>query len=27
VVVRYDRLFELEWYDPGASGPRVLDQS
>jgi hypothetical protein len=24
VVVRYDRLFELEWYDPGASGPRVL---
>jgi len=25
VVVRYDRLFTLEWYDPGASGPRVLD--
>ena len=25
VVVRYDRLFELEWYDPGASGPRVID--
>ncbi len=24
LVVRYDRLFELEWYDPGASGPRVL---
>jgi hypothetical protein len=24
VVVRYDRLFILEWYDPGASGPRVL---
>ena len=24
VVVRYDRLFTLEWYDPGASGPRVL---
>jgi hypothetical protein len=24
VVVRYDRLFELEWYDPGASGSRVL---
>lgn len=23
-VVRYDRLFSLEWYDPGASGPRVL---
>lgn len=22
VVVRYDRLFELEWYDPGASGPQ-----
>ena len=25
VVVRYDRLFELEWYEPGASGPRVVD--
>jgi hypothetical protein len=25
VVVRYDRLFTLEWYDPGASGPRVID--
>ena len=24
VVVQYDRLFTLEWYDPGASGPRVL---
>jgi hypothetical protein len=24
MVVRYDRLFTLEWYDPGASGPRVL---
>jgi hypothetical protein len=24
VVVRYNRLFTLEWYDPGASGPRVL---
>ncbi len=24
VVVRYDRLFELEWYDPGANGPRVI---
>jgi hypothetical protein len=24
VVVRYDRLFELEWFDPGASGPRVI---
>ena len=22
VVVRYDRLFELEWYEAGASGPR-----
>ena len=25
VVVRYDRIFELTWYDPGASGPRALD--
>ena len=24
VVVRYDRIFELIEYDPGASGPRVL---
>lgn len=24
VVVRHDRLFELEWYDPGATGPRTL---
>ena len=24
VVVRYDRLFELEWFDPGASGPQVI---
>jgi hypothetical protein len=24
VVVRYDRLFELEWYEAGASGPRLL---
>jgi hypothetical protein len=24
LVVRYERLFELEWYDPGASGPRPL---
>lgn len=23
-VVRYDRLFELTWLDPGASGPRPL---
>lgn len=22
IVVRYDRLFELTWLDPGASGPR-----
>ena len=22
VVVRYDRLFELEWYEAGASGPQ-----
>ena len=22
LVVRYERLFELEWLDPGASGPR-----
>jgi hypothetical protein len=20
VVVKYERLFDLEWYDPGASG-------
>ena len=26
VVVRYDRLFELTWYDPGATGPRVVDR-
>ena len=25
VVVRYDRLFELEWYEAGASGPRVIE--
>ncbi len=25
VVVAYDRLFELEWYEPGASGPRPSD--
>lgn len=25
LVVRYDRIFELIWYDPGAAGPRVLD--
>lgn len=25
VVVRYDGLFELEAYEPGASGPRTLD--
>jgi hypothetical protein len=24
LVVRYDRIFELIGYDPGASGPRVL---
>jgi len=24
VVVRYDRIFELTAYDPGASGPRVI---
>jgi hypothetical protein len=24
VVVAYDGLFELEWYEPGASGPRPL---
>jgi hypothetical protein len=24
VVVRYDRIFELQVYDPGASGPRVI---
>ena len=24
VVVRYDRLFELQVYEPGASGPRTL---
>ncbi len=24
VVVRYDRLFTLETYDPGATGPRVV---
>ncbi len=24
IVVRYERLFELETYDPGASGPRVV---
>lgn len=23
-VVRYERLYELEWLDPGASGPRPL---
>ena len=22
IVVRYDRLFELEWYEAGASGPQ-----
>lgn len=26
VVVRYDRLFELEWLDPGATGPRVVSR-
>jgi hypothetical protein len=25
VVVRYDGLFELEWYEPGASGPRLIE--
>jgi len=24
LVVRYERLFELEWLDPGASGPRPV---
>jgi hypothetical protein len=24
VVVRYDRLFELEWYEAGASGPQPI---
>ncbi len=24
IVVRYERLFELEWLDPGASGPRPI---
>ncbi|MGZ5301165.1 MAG: hypothetical protein ACXWEJ_04970 [Actinomycetota bacterium] len=24
VVVRYDRLFELEWYEAGASGPQPV---
>lgn len=24
VVVRYDRLFELVWYEPGASGPTPM---
>jgi hypothetical protein len=24
VVVRFDRLYELEWYEAGASGPRAL---
>ena len=25
VVVRYYRLFELEWYEAGASGPQPTD--
>jgi hypothetical protein len=25
LVVRYDRLFTLDWLDPGASGPRPID--
>jgi len=25
VVVRYDGVFELEWYEPGASGPRLVE--
>lgn len=24
IVVRYERLFELEWLDPGATGPRPI---
>jgi hypothetical protein len=24
IVVRYERLFELEWLDPGASGPQPI---
>jgi hypothetical protein len=24
IVVRYEHLFELAWYDPGASGPRLI---
>jgi hypothetical protein len=24
LVVRYERLFELVWLDPGASGPRPV---
>jgi hypothetical protein len=24
LVVRYERLFELAWLDPGASGPRPV---
>ncbi len=27
VVVAYQHLFTLEWYDPGASGARVLDRA
>jgi Putative glycolipid-binding len=26
IVVRYERLFELEWLDPGASGPRPVER-
>ncbi len=27
VIVSYDRIFELARYDPGASGPRVVDRA